>query len=328
MELGQSTPRVEARAAREHAAAIRAGLIDALPLLLERDRFAQRMAELVARVTGYPHIALYARPPLGDDLLLRASTLPGADDGPARLSLDRLGAVTAAGVNDTQDALLLPLARHGAIIGALVVVVDGRGFDARAQRVVELVADALAPALLVAEEHHALRQVAMLDLATGASASWFLAQRVDEEIARAQRSAKRVTVVVIGVPEFDALRNHHAFARVNELLRDLAHGLRAVTRAFDIVAYQGAGMFAVALPDSDSDEAAMVIDRIQAQASRVLGRFDDELRDGRPGTAPQRVLAGAATYPQDGDRVASLLLTAEHRLDEDRAQLRRATEGA
>lgn len=305
---------------------LRAALSDAIAGVVDRDVFLQRTAELVAEAVGWPLVALYTRAAAGEALLLRASTLPGATGAPGRITLahDAVVEIEAAAGH---SALVAPLTQHAEPFGAVVVFSENGGrFNAADRARLAGVAAEIAPIVALAEEHHAVKEASVVDLTTGAHASWYLARRLEQEIARAQRGGGqgRVTVLLVGILGFDELQDRHEYAALEGLLRDLADGLRAVTRIFDIVGYQGGGVFAVVLPESGVEGAGIVIDRIRAQVSRQLQRFVVEAAGGRPGTSPASIVSGVAAYPEDGDRVAALLLAAEHRLDADRRQQRRA----
>jgi GGDEF domain-containing protein len=126
-----------------------------------------------------------------------------------------------------------------------------------------------------------------------------------------------VTVLLVGVLGFDEWHNELDYADLEALLRELASALEAATRIFDIVAYQGAGMFAVVLPETERGAAEVVVERVRAQAQRQLARFTFAGSSQPPSV---NIVTGLAAFPQDGDRGAALMLAAEHRLDENRRQ--------
>jgi len=310
-------------AAQEPRLQLRAGLGEILPSIVERDLFMQRLVQLIAQVAEQPLVALYTRGANGGDLIVRASTLPEPGTAPARMPVASLGGgVAELAVSPDHAALVIPIEEGGAVLGAVLLFSTGGRFGDRERDLLAELVGEIGVAIEIAEQHHAIKQSSVLDLSTGAYAGWFLSQRLEEEIARAQRSGRSVTVVLATILDFPEVQGAHPFERVDALLRDLADELAGATRLFDVVARRGPGEFAILLPDSDIEGAGTVIDRLRARVARVNQRFGRETGGALP-AVPIRVVTGLASYPIDGDRVATLLLAAEHRLNEDELVQRR-----
>jgi diguanylate cyclase (GGDEF)-like protein len=306
-ELNTPTPR----------AALRAALVDAFGDVVERDLFLHRVLELTARTAGRPWLALYTRGAAGL-MQLRATTRGDATPAPARIALESDDVVEIMATPE-HSALVAPIATHGAPFGALLVFsAAGERFSVGDREAVRAIVAELAPAIDVAEQHHALKQAAVVDQLTGAHTSSYLSQRLEQELARAQRGSSDLTVLLVSMPGFDAWHSQAPYNAVEERLRVMADALAAATRSFDVIAYQGDGTFAVVLPETDRDGAVAVIERVRAQLLRQRARANADAHAPTP-----MILTGLAAFPQDGDRGAALLLTAEHRLDEDRLQQKR-----
>jgi diguanylate cyclase (GGDEF)-like protein len=317
---GQSDTAVGAGAARTSHADLRAALVDAIAGVVERDRFLQRMVGLVAEVTARPLVALYTGSS-GGALQLRSSSQPGATPAPARIALES-DSVVEIMASPEHSALVAPLVAREGPFGALLVFSEAGGrFSAQDRRQLAAIAAEIAPTVAVAEQHHVVKQASVIDQLTGAHTAWYLSQRLDEELARAQRAAGAVTVLLVGVLGFEEWHNQLDYADLEALLRELAGALEAATRIFDIVAYQGAGAFAVVLPETERDAAEVVVERVRAQVRRQLARFTFA---GSSESPTLSIVTGLAAFPQDGDRGAALMLAAEHRLDESRRQQRAA----
>ena len=321
MDTAELEPGDRLGAAPETLTLLRTALADAIADVVERDLFFQRVVELVAGVAQRPQVALYIRSAAGS-LQLRASTRNDAAPAPARIVLESDDVVEIMATPE-HSALVAPLAFNDAPFGAIVVFSEaGARFSAQDRARMRAIVDEIAPTVAVAEQHHALKQATIVDQLTGAHTSGYLAQRLDEELARAQRGAGVVTVLLVGIPGFEEWRGNVTYAQLEARLREMAGALAAATRIFDIVAYQGDGTFAVVLPDTDRDGASAVVDRVRAQLRRHHQRTSAEQTEQ---TAASSIVTGLATFPQDDGRGTALLLAAEHRLDEDRHQQRRAT---
>jgi diguanylate cyclase (GGDEF)-like protein len=290
---------------------IRTELGAAISGIIERDRFLQRAAQLVARHADQPYIAIYTRGVAGGELILRASTLPASAAAPARLSGSTNGrASVIRSTHGSGNAALIATLRSGdEAFGALVAFQSHGGFTPGAQAMVEALAAEIAPAIAVAERHHAIKQASVLDLTSGAYTNWFLNQRLEEEIERARRKGREVTVLLLNLQGMERRWHDTDFLGGTTLPRDLANVLTSSTRMFDVVAQRGPGAFAILLLDARAEDAGIVVDRLEARVALALERT-------HPPVAGVSVVISHASFPADGEDASALILTAEHRLDE------------
>jgi diguanylate cyclase (GGDEF)-like protein len=304
----------------------RSEIADAISGIIDRDHFLQRLARRAAEVTGTSRVAIYTRATTGGDLVLRSSTLPTHERIPPRISADperaRRDVTTFLGnhAGTNQHLIIVPIGGMTEHMGVLALFSEPGGQIADAdQHLIGMIAEEIAPAITVAEHHHAVKQASVVDLTTGAYTNWYLTQRFDEEIARAQRTNSPITVVLVSVLGFEQLQREAGYDRADVLLRDLAGEFAGLTRVFDVVGMRSRSEFAILLPDTDIAGASTVIARVHQRAQRVIKRLRDEYRD-----VTVQVVSGAAAFPTDGDRVATVLLAAEHRLNESEMNHRRA----
>lgn len=290
--------------------AIRRELGEAIPTIVERDRFLQRTIQLVAQHAHQPFVAIYTRGVTGHDLVLRASTLPPSTPAPARLTgaINGRPSIVRAS-NGAGNAALIAALRAGHDPYGALVVFQERGFTPADQARIEMLAEEIAPAVAVAEYHHAVKQASILDLPSGAYAAWFLKQRLDEEIERAGRAGRDVTLLLLEVHGAEATQAHPVLLGGADPTREMAAALTGSTRMFDVIAQRGPGQFAVLLVDARRDDIARVVARIEARLTRALARSLAE-------SDAVSVVASHAAFPVDGLDATTLFMAAEHRLDE------------
>lgn len=309
--------------------ALREEIGDAVSAILDRDSFLTRIARRVAELTGQSNVAIYARSIAGDSDLLRASTFATSDRLPLRLGLDasasrdELNGTRLAG-QPIWAAITAPIGVGNACAGTLVIRSDlNTPLTAVQVRTITELALEMAPAVAVAEEHHAVKQSSVIDLATGACNYWYLSQRFEEEIARAQRTKNPITIVLARILDFERVQYSIGYERSDKLLRDLASEYAGLTRTFDIVGMRSRADFSILLPDTDMASAATVIARVHRRSGRVI----EKLQATHPGLTVQ-VVTGAAAFPSDGERVPEVVLAAEQRLDQNETLHRRTAESA
>ncbi|MEX2314618.1 MAG: diguanylate cyclase [Thermomicrobiales bacterium] len=312
MDNGPALPRDAARQA------FKAEISDAISGIVDRDHFLQRLARRVADVTGDAWVAIYTRAGVGGDLLLRSNTMPNARPLPARVSADPRQitdeVVAYSGANPAGQLIIsMPIGPDDDVMGALVLYSStSEPLGQSEMATLAVIAEEIAPAIAVAEHHHAVKQSAVVDLTTGAYVGWYVNQRFDEEIARAQRTQNPVTVVIASVLGFEDFQREAGFDAGDALLRDLTTEYAGLTRVFDVVGMRGRSEFTILLPDTDLSQAGTVIARIHQRSARAIERLN--LAADSPSVT---VVTGAASFPADGDEATTILVAAEHRFNQN-----------
>jgi diguanylate cyclase (GGDEF)-like protein len=303
-------------------ATIRDAIARGIPLVLDRDRFLRKIVEVIAASAGYPSVAIYVTTSDGLQLILGAATDSVPQWLPARLPVEIVPAsgpalIRAADVldvlqpGDERRVLLAPLVSGSELVGLLMLLDIGRAAVRDGDLAVyAAMAEEIAPAIGVAARHHDVEQTSVIDLATGAYTYEFFLQRLDEEIARAQRTGHSVTIVMVEAWHFEEFERAGGYELADDMLRNLAHGITAVMRTSDVVARRRRSGFAFLLPESDIEGANVTITRV----SERLDRVEQGLRDGGYEGPLPGVIVGAATFPDDGSSGPALVLAADQRM--------------
>jgi diguanylate cyclase (GGDEF)-like protein len=196
------------------------------------------------------------------------------------------------------------LALIGVVIGAVVAAAAG-GMVAWACVALSLAcATALRQRLAVLErDRDALRRDALSDPVTGAANRRSLLARADYEIARHRRAGQSFALVMLDLDGFKQLNDRFGHAAGDDLLRDVAVGLRRAMRAQDTVARFGGDEFCVLAPETDAHGT----ERLAAKVSHAVRQVSAGM-DAVGGSV------GVALFPQDGATPAELMHAADERL--------------
>lgn len=125
--------------------------------------------------------------------------------------------------------------------------------------------DEVVDAVLIAVVRHGfadLQDQALTDPLTGLGNRRALARDFESESARAVRTGRPLTVVVIDVDGLKALNDSEGHAAGDEALRKVGLALSSVTRRSDHAYRYGGDEFALLLPDSHLPDAAVLHDRL------------------------------------------------------------------
>ncbi len=171
-----------------------------------------------------------------------------------------------------------------------------------------LVPFAVAPMLLVHRSLHVprLQQQARVDAKTGLFNARHFAACLNDELARARRFGRPVSLVMA---DFDLLRdinNAHGHLVGDAVLVGIAEVFRSQVRPYDVPARFGGEEFAILLPETDRERAFEIAERIRASVARR------EFAAGRTGKPIRATISmGVASFPRDATEAVELV----HRAD-------------
>ena len=170
-------------------------------------------------------------------------------------------------------AVALPLACRSSTVAALVGLDSGVASMAprlpRAlRRALRL---ALEPAAIAMDDARRLERAERLagtDDLTGLSNVRALTDTLRREAARASRSGRPLSVLVVDLDDFKLVNDRHGHLRGSRVLIEVARLLRDSVRDTDVAARCGGDEFAIVLPDTGAPGAAAAGDRLRARIAR------------------------------------------------------------
>jgi diguanylate cyclase (GGDEF)-like protein len=183
------------------------------------------------------------------------------------------GTVVAIGDPDGEGARLeLPLTAGRTEFGTLSLV--AASFDEEQAMTATSLASHAAIALENARLHQIVERQALVDGLTGIANRRQCEDALSAEIARAQRLATPLTLVLADLDDFKAINDLHGHAVGDDVLREFASVLRSTVRESDLAGRWGGEEFLLLLPGTDVEGGAQLADRVRrALAERsFLGR--------------------------------------------------------
>jgi diguanylate cyclase (GGDEF)-like protein len=160
-----------------------------------------------------------------------------------------------------------------------------------------------------AELRARLEASAERDPLTGLPTLQAFVRRLDEELERARRHARQVSVAVIDVDGFRSVNTHHGRGAGDDLLRAVADKLSSEMRTSDVLSRSHGDEFVALLPETDAAAGEQAFNRIAHGL--------EALRAGPVESVTTSV--GIAEY-QRGQSSEELLSAAAERLDAARAK--------
>lgn len=303
---------------------------------LELDRLITRLVQLVEHLFGYSHPAILLVDEEADETLRLAGASgyaaplgttvrfgEGITGYVARTGLPILvDDVTrdpryVLGLDGCRSELAVPIRVKGRILGVLNVESPRVGaFTDDDVRVLQSIADQAAVAIQNARLLGLTAQLAVTDGLTELYNHRHFTQQLQIKVERARRVGQPLSVVLIDIDDFKVFNDRFGHLVGDEVLRQLGRLIKQSVRRTDLAARYGGEEFAVLLPDTGTDAAARLAERIQ----QSLPQAESFLRDLTAGGPPLSLSVGVAAFPEHASTWRQLL----ERADEACYQAKRA----
>lgn len=268
---------------------------------LDFDRVGPVVIEIVAKVIGVDACCLFV---IDKD---KSETLFSASLG------SMVGTRTAADL--TTDYFddhfsCMPVLDHAS---SMVLFCAGADHIEALSEADRILLSAVASELVVAVENSRLykltKKLAITDELTSLYNYRYLQQRLDEEIERARRYDKHLSLLMIDVDDFKGFNDKHGHIAGDHALSDLGEVMRQSVREVDVVARYGGEEFSIVLPETDGAGAYIVAEKVREAVG--LHMFADE--DGAR-VQSMTVSIGVASYPAHAHDKECLLREADDAL--------------
>lgn len=195
-----------------------------------------------------------------------------------------------------KSLLAVPLKAEGKIAGVLYVNdFVPREFEQRDIFVLSLLSTYAALAIERTKLLENTQMLAITDGLTGLYNHRHFQGRLNEELARAQRYKHNLSLFFLDVDYFKQYNDLNGHIKGNEVLRLIAHLIRANQRQSDFAARWGGEEFAVIMPETNKQQALNSAERLRARVEEA----DFENKEKQP-LGKITISVGIATFPDDG----------------------------
>lgn len=177
----------------------------------------------------------------------------------------------------------------------------------------DLVLQAVANELVVAVENSQLykltKRLSITDELTGLFNYRYLQQRLNDEIERARRYTRSLSLLMLDTDDFKKFNDTYGHIAGDQALAEIGQVLRTAVREIDVVCRYGGEEFAVVLPETDAEGAFVVAEKVrEAVASHSFA-------DGQGNRGVRLTVSiGLATYPSSAADREELLRQADDAL--------------
>jgi len=200
----------------------------------------------------------------------------------------------------------LPLFADDRMIGAVSLYssqVDS--FQDEQLRLLEAISHIAADAISIALQHAEAETHALTDQMTGLPNSRSLRSQFEKEVMRAGRTGKRFQLLVMDLDGFKAVNDSYGHKLGDMMLKAVGAVINEQLREYDFLARYGGDEFVAIIPETDSDAADSLHERI----TNAVNAF--RLPTGTGAKARVGVSLGSSSYPENGETLDTLIEAAD-----------------
>ena len=193
----------------------------------------------------------------------------------------------------------IPMVVYSDVIGVINVTnkKKGKEFTDEDVEMLRAVADQAAVAINKAQ----LWDMAVTDSLTGLNVRRYFMVKLHEELHRAERYGKILSVVIADLDRFKNINDTYGHDAGDRALQGISQFLKNNIRDVDSLARYGGEEFVMMIPDADKEAAFCLAERLREELSKV-----------RLENLPQITISlGIATYPTDGTDIEDLIKKAD-----------------
>jgi diguanylate cyclase (GGDEF)-like protein len=214
-----------------------------------------------------------------------------------------------------QSALVCPLIVGDRFIGTLSVFhVEPSFYRDDHRRLLDRVGEQAAAVIHNSMVFEQTQEDSLTDALTGLPNTRFMFLHLSRELARADRLAAEVSLLVMDLDDFKEINDTFGHHIGDRALREVATVLRTAIRPYDICVRYAGDEFIVVLSGCGRDEAETKRQELQHAVDNVELEVHPDLR------IPLMVSVGAAVFPHDGNSYEALLARADSRMYRDKSQ--------
>ena len=212
-------------------------------------------------------------------------------------------------VADYRIMATLPLFAEDKLIGAVSLYsCTLENYKDEHIRLLETISHIAADAIYVSLQHAEAESHALTDAMTGLPNSRSLRSHFDKEVMRASRNGKRFQLLVMDLDGFKGVNDNFGHKTGDLMLKSVGAILKEQLREYDFLARYGGDEFVAIIPETDIDHINSLNERI---TEAVVGF---KLQVGNGAVARVGVSLGAASFPEHGESLDSLMEAADKQM--------------
>lgn len=209
--------------------------------------------------------------------------------------------------DEIRSQAAIPLRTGDALIGVLVVASSTfRELMPSELERLQVIGNQASLALQNALLHEELERLSVTDRLTELYNHGYFQQRLEEEVGRASRFEHELSLIMLDVDDFKDFNDSYGHPNGDRVLRTVSNVIRDNLREMDVAARYGGEEFVIVLPETGTEGARQVGDRIRARVAEFPFVGGEDLPP-----VHKSISVGVATFPVHADSQGGLIESAD-----------------
>lgn len=115
-----------------------------------------------------------------------------------------------------------------------------------------------------------LKKMAVTDSLTGLFNHGFIYQRLKEEVEKARRYSKNLSIIMFDLDKFKKINDNYGHQFGDKVLKKVSDVIKICVRNIDLIGRYGGEEFLLVLPETDLEAAKLVAERIREQIEKIV----------------------------------------------------------
>ncbi|MDH7481270.1 MAG: diguanylate cyclase [Armatimonadota bacterium] len=214
---------------------------------------------------------------------------------------------------ELKSVMIVPITHGDKVIGTINLYdTKDQAFSEEDFHILCTVAPQVGKAIQNALLFERTKESALTDALTGLHNARYLFMHLEQELSRAKRTFKPVSVLGLDLDNFKPINDTFGHQQGDIVLSEIGKVFLSQVRDYDLVCRCAGDEFIIVLPETEKHEAIETAERIKAAVEEYVPHL--------PHDKPFRlgVSIGVATYPEDGSDVRTLIAKADEAMYADK----------
>ncbi|MFQ5886816.1 MAG: GGDEF domain-containing protein, partial [Anaerolineae bacterium] len=209
-------------------------------------------------------------------------------------------------ISGAKGTACVPLRVGEKSVGVLIIVSPREQLADDERAMLLGLADQAGLAIQNARLYEETQQLAITDGLTGLYNLRYFYEALEKEIQRSERYHRSVSLIILDIDNFKRYNDTYGHLAGDDLLKELAQLMSKVTRQTDTLARYGGEEFAIILPETETEGAEFLAQRLQEEVREHRFSTQDDQTIGRI-----TISLGVATYPHHAHSTKALVDAAD-----------------